>query len=136
MSQIVGRLDRVIDVDADAEHVCEHRIAARQPQHPDAKRRRKGMRDDRHARGATGGAAVEGAASLEPVTQMRIKPPAIQAKSRTRPTIEAYSPTCGSMPKSLNSRKNAPSRAPTSNGTKKSALLTIASSPPIENARR
>src|SRR5437868_14615287 len=104
MPQIVRRLDRVIDVDADAEHVCEHRIAACQPQHPDAKRRRKGMRDDCHARGATGGAA-DGAATLEPVTQMRIHPPAIQAKSRTRPTVEAYSRTSRSLPNILSSRK-------------------------------
>src|SRR3989442_862809 len=87
--QIVRRLDDVIDVDADAEHVGEHRIAARQAQHPDAKRGRERVRDDRHTRGATGGAA-DGAGSREPppVTPMRTKPPANQAKTRTPTPIE------------------------------------------------
>src|SRR5256886_17474228 len=90
-AQVVRSLDDVIDVDADTEDVGERHIAAAQPERLDAQSRCERARDDRHTGGATGTAGAAGAPGdcRAPAAQMSDSPTPIQAKSRTRLTIEA-----------------------------------------------
>src|SRR5207249_5737928 len=124
-SQIKRSFDGVIDVHADAEDVGEHGVAARELQHSHAEGRRKRVGDDCHTAGCRSA-----------VGSISTRPRPIHTKSRTRPTIEVYKPSCGSIPKRAKRTKYEPSRAPSSNGTRNSTLPAMASSPPSVKARR
>src|SRR6266496_3019347 len=92
-AKIERSLDDVIDVDADTEDIGEHGVAPRELQHSHAQCRGQRMGDDGHdTADAADGAGAPGAA------QISSNPAAIQAKSRTRLTIDVYRPSRGSNP--------------------------------------